>query len=153
MDNPLDSLNITLQGKDFERALLPDGQHPMQVTNAQVKPNKKGDNYNLVVESTIVNPTPSANKEGVTLEPGKVKLTTYDNIYQTEGQKEAGVEPEQALAQIIDAVFGTTAEDRPNLTADTLSQMIGRQFFGQVITENSDVYGKQSRLVRYAPVG
>lgn len=148
---PLGSLNIELTGKDFERALLPQGQQLLQVVSGAIEPNKRGDNYNLVVILTNANPTPSS-KDGVMVEAGAAKLRTYNNIMQTEGQKTAGVDPLEGVCQVIDAVFKCDPSGRPNLNAETAAGMAGNQVIGIITHDDDPTYGKQARVARLLPV-
>ncbi len=145
---PLGNLNIELQGKDFERSLLPEGQQLLQITAAVLELNKRGDNYNLHITATNVNPTPSS-KEGVVIDAGSAKLQSWDNVIATDNQKEKGVDPLETICAIFDAAFGCTPDERPNLNQETVSTMVGSQVIGIIRHENDDVFGQQSRIVKY----
>jgi hypothetical protein len=149
--DPLKPLDIKLQGRDFERALVPEGQHPLQITGAEATPNKAGTNTNVHLTSTVVNPTPTT-KADVTAQPGDRVFQTWDGIYQTEDQEKKGMEPLEVIARIVDAIFGTDKDNRPDLNTDTLNQMVGKQFLGVIRHENDPQFGMQDRLVNYLPL-
>ena len=149
--DPMAPLNIELKNRDFERALVPEGTHTLQVVAAEAIPNKANDNLNVHITSTLVNPTPTT-KEGVTAQPGDRQFQTWDGVYATPAQQERGMDPLDTICSIVDALFGTTKVNRPDLNADTLNQMTGKQFQGIVAHEDDPRYGKQDRLVRYLPL-
>lgn len=149
--DPLKPLEIKLQGRDFERALLPEGQLVLQVVGAEAAPNKAQDNTNVHITSTLVTPSPTT-KEGVVAQPGDRQFQTWDGVFQTPKQEEKGVDPLESLSQIVDAIFGTNKDNRPDLNQDTLNAMVGKQFLGVIKHEDNPQFGKQDRLVRYLPL-
>jgi len=148
--DPLSPLDIELKGKDFTPALIPEGSHPLQLVAAELRPNKAGTNMNLYLKSTVVNPTPTT-VEGVVAEPGERNFETWDGVYTTEAMAAKGMDALDGICSIIDAVLGTSADDRPNLNEETINQMVGRQFVGLVKHQNDPQFGTQDRLVRYLP--
>lgn len=148
--DPLAPIKIVLKGRDFERALVPEGQHTLQVIGAEFLPNKNKDNSNVHITSTLTRPTPTT-KPDVVAQPGDRKFQTWDGVFATPNQEEKGVDPLARIADILCAVFNVDLKDCPDLDSDTLNQMVGREFIGIVKHEDDPQFGKQDRLVRYLP--
>lgn len=144
----MNPIKISLKGEDFSRALIPQGQIQLRITGAAFELNKAGTNTNLKITSTLSQATPST-KEGVVAQPGDRNFTTWDPIFETEGHKEAGMNPLESICRKIDAIFNCDADSRPDLEQDTLNAMIGKTFIGIIEHEDNDRFGKQDRLVAY----
>ena len=148
--DPLAPIDIVLSGRDFERTLVQDGQHQMQITKAAIVPNKANDNRNIHVCATTVNPTPT-NKPGVVLQPGDREFQVWQGIFATEKQKEKGVDPLGQIADMFAAVFNCPLAECPNINNDTVNMMVGKRFTGIVRYEDDPQFGKQDRLVKFLP--
>jgi hypothetical protein len=132
MTDPL-AVSINLAGVDTTIPLLPEAIYDFQISEAVVEPNKDRTGSNLVVTVKTVNPIDSVpNEQG---EVRAVKPGFPLKMYFALQAKSDSADQEaykRNLADLIDAAFGTSVNDRPDLTRDLITQMPGKMVRGTV---------------------
>lgn len=143
---PLVALNINLAGHDATYPIAPPMDYPLQIKGLAVEENKDKTGKNLVLEFVSINPGTST--RGKAMAPGDLKLKKWYPLQASEKQIAEGKHDswKNGLCNLIDAVFGTSETDRPDLTPEIAAQIPGKVVLGSVTIENDPQFGEQNRL-------
>ena len=142
------NLNIDIQNHDASRPVLPAGTYQGQIAGAEVVESKNAaGNYNLMVTVKTIEPYEST--KGTPINAG-YSLKRWFPLQASEKQIEMGMGEsfKDQLAIMVDNLFGTTAEDRPALNQDVITQMIGKAITFTTTVRSDDQYGDGNDLGR-----
>lgn len=132
MNDPL-NISVKLGGVDAARPLLPDGDYAFQITRAFVAPNKDETGNNLNLELALASPATSVDHREI--KPG-FKVFSNSTALQA---KQDSTDPEayvRSLCDVVDAIFGTNKDTRPDLTLTLVENMMGKMVL--VTTQNEE---------------
>jgi hypothetical protein len=121
MQDPL-NINIPLEGVDTSLPLLTEQDRQLQCTESAVVPNKRKDGYNWAM--TFVTTEPETAVDGRDVKVGfplfqQIALQPAEESKDPEGFK-------RQLGQAVDALFGTTKENRPEFNMALVKAAVGR---------------------------
>lgn len=121
MIDPL-NVNIPLAGVEKELPLLPEADYLMQITKSEIAPNKEqtGLNWNLELSST----TPATSPDGRNINPGAKVFATY--ALQARSDSKDPEAFQRNLCEAVDAIFGSTKENRPTLSKELIDAAVGK---------------------------
>lgn len=151
MFDPL-SISIPLAGVDTTYPLIPSADYPFQIVESKVVPNKRQDGHNweitlattapiTAVDNRVVNPDARFGF-WVALQPGPDAKDPQGFL--------------KGISSAIDAIFGTSIDNRPTFNKELWESATGKTVIGHVTVEvdqrpGSD--GKQSnKIARLKPV-
>ncbi len=121
MQDPL-NVNVQLEGVDTSLPLLPESDMKLQCTESTIDPNKdkSGLNWNLKLVTT----EPTTSVDGRDVKPN-FPLFTVCALQAREDSKDTdGFR--RMLGQAVDALFGTSKENRPAFTRDLAKEAVGK---------------------------
>jgi hypothetical protein len=130
MQDPL-SVNIPLKGVESSLPLFPEADYPLQVTESTVDPNKDKDgfNWNLKLATTEV----YTSTDGREVKPNfPFYFTLALQARPDSKDPEAFV---RNLCEAVDAIFGTTKEDRPELSRELIDSAVGKTVIAHVFID------------------
>lgn len=135
MQDPL-SVNIPLAGIDTTLPLFPETDYPLQCAESKIVPNKDTDglNWHLVFKTT---------QEYTSMDQRPIKAGIPFDLYiplqpSKPTEKNPNPDPAQFVARIartVDAIFGTSLENRPAFGAELVASCVGRTVKGTLKTE------------------
>lgn len=130
MNDPL-NVNIQLKGVDTDLPLAPAADYPLQIVESTIDPNKdqSGLNWNLTL-STVA---PITAIDGRDIKPNfkffhTVGLQPGKDSKDPEGFK-------RPLGEAIDAIAGSTKDDRPDFNMEFVRSAVGKTVIGQVFID------------------
>lgn len=144
MIDPL-SVNIQLDGVETTIPLLPEGQYLLQCTESKIEPNKdqNGLNWNLKLE--LAQQVEAL--DGRSVSPGFPLYSTC--ALQARPDSSDPEAFKRSIAETIDALFGTSKEDRPRFGMDLANAAVGRTCLGQTyIDEWPEGSGNKKNKIR-----
>lgn len=131
MQDPL-NVSVPLAGVDPTLPLLPEADYPVQVTKSSVDPNKAGVglNWNLELATTTV----------ITAVGGQREVKPNFPLYMTLALQPApeSKDPDafrRSLAETMDALFGTTIENRSDFNSETVTAAVGKNVVATVVID------------------
>lgn len=127
MTDPL-QVAIPLKGVESSLPLLPEADYVLQCTESSIDPNKDktGYNWNLKLNTTEVY-TSTDNREVKPNFPFYFTLALQPR--EDSKDKEAFV---RNLCEAVDALFGTTKEDRPEMSRELVTAAVGKRCIAHV---------------------
>lgn len=129
----IDPLNVDIQLGDVETSvpLLPEADYALQVAESTIDPNKDktGLNWNLKLVTT----TPATSVDGRDVAPN-FPVFTVCALQAREDSKDPDAF-KRMIAQTIDAIFGTTKENRPNFNRELVDAAVGKQVLAHVFID------------------
>lgn len=141
MQDPLNA-TVQLKGIDTSIPLLPEGDYVVQVKESSVDPNKdkSGLNWNLKLGLT----SPATSVDGRDVKPDFPLFTVFalqarDDSKDVEAFK-------RNLGQAVDALFGSTKDDRPDFNRDLVDAAVGKTAIATVYID--EYQGNKSNKVR-----
>lgn len=122
MQDPL-NVNIPLAGVDTTLPLLPEADYVLQVVESTIDANKDktGLNWNLKLATT----EPATSTDGRDVKPN-FPVFTVCALQAREDSKDAEAF-KRGLGQTIDAIFGTSKENRPDFTRELANSAVGNK--------------------------
>lgn len=128
LTDPL-AVGVKLQDVETTLPLLPEADYQVQCTEASVDVNKDKSGHNLNLKLVLTNPATGV--DGREVKPGFPVFAVYalqarDDSKDVEAFK-------RGLAECVDALFGTSKENRPELTRETVTSMVGRTCIARVV--------------------
>ncbi len=141
MNDPM-NLSIGLANVDSTLPLLPDGDYTFQVKESAVVPNKDKNGWNWKMKLGLCSPATSTDGREV-----KVDFPIFVTLALQ--AKEDSADPEafkRGLAESIDAIFGTSKENRPDLTNSLVSEALGKFVVSHVVIDEYE--GKKNNKSR-----
>ena len=131
MTDPL-QVAIPLKGVESSLPLLPEADYPLQCSESSIDPNKDktGYNWNLKLCTTEV----YVSTDGREVKPNFPFYFTLALQPREESKdKDAYV---RNLCEAVDALFGTTKEDRPEMSRDLVTSAVGKSCIAHVFIDN-----------------
>lgn len=130
MNDPL-NVNIPLEGVDTTLPLLPEQDYQLNVAESAIVPNKKGTGHNWALK--FVTTQPATSVDGREINVGfplfmQVALQPAEEAKDPEGFK-------RQLGQTVDALFGSSKENRPPLTHALIQSAVGKSVIATVKNE------------------
>lgn len=122
MEDPL-NVSIPLEGVDTTLPLFPEQDYPLQCKESVIAPNKAKIGLNWALTFVTVEPTQSI--DGREIKVGfplyqQVALQPAEDAKDPEGFK-------RQLGQTVDALFGTSKENRPTFDMSLVKAAVGRK--------------------------
>lgn len=141
MLDPL-SISIPLEGVDTSMPLLPEADYDFQIVESIPKINKRQDGYNWNLKLSLLSPATST--EGKPINPGfpifhTVALQAAPDAKDAEGFK-------RGLGEAIDAIFGSTKENRPRFNKELWEAAVGKSVRAHIVVDNYE--GKDNNKVK-----
>ena len=141
MQDPL-SFNIATSGVDTSFPLMAEGTYRFQITESSVVPNKRQDGHNWKLKLNLVAPAPGLD--------GK-EVAANSAVFQTIALQPApeATDPQgfkRNIADAIDAIFGTTIDNRPAFNKDLWESAIGKEVDAHVVID--EYQGNKSNKVK-----
>lgn len=136
------NLNVQLGGVDTSLPKLASGNYPLRLAGVeQVESKKAAGNYNL--KATFETTQPGESTKGDIINPG-FKVFKYYPLQQSE--TEGAPDFRRDLCVLVDACLGTDKSNRPDLTGELLTSLIGREVLATVKVENDPQYGETNSI-------
>lgn len=146
MTDPLSIGTIPTAGVDTSYPLAPEGDYRFQISENRIEPN---------FDKTVLTWSPKL----VTVEPITAldqRIIPVNTNFFLQWPIELAERPEPkypgawltTLINAVDAVFGTTKEDRPDVTLDYLNTAVGRHVIGHVIIDEDKNGVKRNKIKR-----
>lgn len=132
--------NIDLAGVDTSMPRLEKGKYAAIIEDVSVEPSKKNPaNQNLLVKFKTT-------EDGVSTRGEKINagypLRRYLPLQQSDNPNAQDFR--KALAQLVDAAFGTSQADRPALNSETLQSLKGKELELTVSIQEDEQYGESN---------
>ncbi len=153
MEDPL-NIEIQLQDVDTSFPLLPEADYPLVVVESKVETNydKNGVQWSLVYGLD----TPAESVSGKPLATGTKVYPDWPLQLQPRADGKGGAEwsgsaAERSLCATVDAIFGSSKENRPGFNRELVDGAVGRHVIGHVIIDmdkNGVQRNKVTRLKR-----
>ena len=131
----LDNLNISLDGVSTEFPRLKPGAVKCQISDAELKLNKRGDGYNLFVAFETAEPAEST--AGDSINPG-YKLQSY----MPTSSENPDFDPLPKIARLFEAALGKATA----INAEEVAKLLGKEIVVNVKLTESDEYGLQNEV-------
>jgi hypothetical protein len=131
MQDPL-NISVPLAGVDTSLPLLPEGDYIVQCSESTIDPNKEktGYNWNLVLNTTEVI-TSTDNRE---IKPN-FPLYFVAALQPREDSKDVEAF-RRSLGEAVDALYGTTKENRPDFSREVVQSSVGKTCVAHVYIDN-----------------
>lgn len=142
MTDPL-NINVQLNDVDSDFPLLAEGDYPYQVSASTIEPNKDKTGYNWKIVLALTAPAMSVDRER------EVKVNTKVFHIVALQAREDSTDPDafrRGIADTVDAIFGTTKTNRPNFTAATVTDAVGKTLIGHTIID--EYQGRKSNKIK-----
>lgn len=121
MNDPL-NINIPLEGVDTSLPLLPEQDYQLQCAESTVVPNKRKEGYNWSLVFHTTEPLTAVDGRDI-----KVNFPLYMQIALQPAEESKDPEGfKRQLGQAVDALFGTTKENRPAFDMAMVKSAVGR---------------------------
>lgn len=140
VNDPL-NLGIDLNQVDTGRPVLVAGTYQMNVASVEVQDNKAGTGRNLIVDFATTAPATSTKDKEVA---AGFRVRNYYPLQPSDKKPENDLW-QQRLAQLQDAVLGTTQGDRPPFNPHEFKD---KMVMIVLDIESSEEYGDQNRVKR-----
>lgn len=141
MNDPL-QISVPLAGVSTDVPLLPEGIYSFQVSESSAGPNKAGTGMNWSLKLALTAPATSVDNK-----PINVNFPVFMQLALQ--AKEDSKDPDafrRSLAETVDALFGTTQDNRPELSHDLITQAVGKVVNAQITIDEYE--GRKSNKVR-----
>lgn len=141
MTDPL-NFSVPLAGVNTQLPLLPEADYLFQVKESTIVPNKDQNGYNWKLKLGLASPTTAI--DGRDIQPD---FPVFD-IAALQAKPDS-TDPEafkRGLGERVDAIFGTTMEDRPEFTKALVDSAVGKMVVAHVVIDNYQ--GKDSNKVK-----
>lgn len=128
LTDPL-AVGVQLAGVETTLPLLPENDYRVQCTEASVDVNKDKTGHNLNLKLVTTEPVTAVDGREV-----KVGFPVF-GVYALQARDDSkDVEAfKRGLSEVVDALYGTTKDNRPELTRETVNGMVGRTCIAHVI--------------------
>lgn len=136
------SFNVPVAGVSTEVPLLPEGDVLLQIVESTVEPNK--DKVGLNWKLKAVTTTPLKSVDGRDIAPN---FPLYHTMALQ--AKDGSTDPEafrRSLSEAVDAIFGTTKDNRPDINRPLVDSAVGRSVIAHVYID--EWQGKQNNKVK-----
>lgn len=136
------NISIPLAGVETSLPLFPEADYPVQVGESSVDPNKDqtGFNWNLTMKTT----------ETYTSTDGREVKPDFPFYYTLALQARSDSKDPEAfrrnLADAVDALFGTSKENRPEMSRELVESAVGRTVLAHVWIDTYE--GRQMNKVK-----
>lgn len=141
MQDPL-NVNVPLAGVDTSIPLLPEADYPVQIKESTVDPNKDKTGLNWNIKFATTEPTKSV--DGRDVKPGFPIFSVYA-LQAREDSKDAEAFKRQ-LGQAVDAIFGTSKDNRPDFNRELVNSAVGRPVIAHVFID--EYQGNQNNKIK-----
>lgn len=131
MNDPL-NINIPLVNVETSLPLLPEGDYSVQCVESSIDPNKDktGFNWNLKLATTSL-------YTAVDQREVKPNFPVYHICALQPASESKDVEAfKRSIGETVDALFGTSKENRPDFTRELVSSAVGRTCTAHVYIDN-----------------
>lgn len=149
MTDPL-SISIPLGDVDTSRPLLPEGDYKFQISESVVQPNRDQNGRNWHMQLNLVDPAQSVpDEKGNTRQINPNFPMFLDAPLQMKEGTKAPNWFRENLAMIVDALEGTTKDNRPDLSAEIVSKATGKIVLATIqLRENDRSHEKENSVRR-----
>lgn len=132
MQDPL-SINIPTSGVETSFPLMAEGNYDFQIVESAPAPNKRQDGYNWNLKLASIGEIPN-------VDPEKGPIAANSNVFVTIALQPApdAKDPQgfkRNIADATDAIFGTTAADRPDFNKDLWEAAIGKTVSAHIVID------------------
>lgn len=141
MQDPL-NISIPLANIDVTLPLLPEGNYLYQIKESVIEPNKDKNGYNWNLKVSLVD-------SAVGVDGREVKPGTSVYVAIALQPRADSKDPEaylRGISETVDAIFGSTKENRPNLTSALVSEALGKTVIGNTYID--EYQGRKSNKIR-----
>jgi hypothetical protein len=141
MKDPL-NIAIPLAGVETSLPLFPEADYPLQVSESSVDPNKDqtGFNWNLTMNTT----------ETYTSTDGREVKPNFPFYFTLALQARSDSKDPEAfrrnLAEAVDAIFGSSKENRPEMSRELVESAVGKPVLAHVFIDTYE--GRQLNKVK-----
>lgn len=145
MDDPL-NINIPLEGIDTSFPLMPEGDYPLQIVG-----NKLGPNYDKTVqcwEPELVTTTQVTSVDGRDIPVNSKAFLQWPIDLAAKPDAKDPTLWRTTLCNTVDAIMGSTKENRPAFTKALLDSMIGKTIIGHVIIDEDKNGVRRNKVKR-----
>lgn len=148
MLDPL-NLNVAMKGVDTTLPLLPEGDYLVQVQESTIDPNKEGTGLNWNLKLGLVNSAVSVDGRDVNPNFPVFALAACQ-------ARSDSKDPEafkRTIGEYIDALMGSDKDNRPDLSHELVTSVVGKQCLAHVIIGEpyqGNVSNKVRRLKKVA---
>jgi hypothetical protein len=122
MNDPL-NIEVPLEGLETGLPILPEGDYVVQCTESKAVKNKREDGYNWNLKLCTTETTTAVDQREV--KPDFPVFFTCA-LQPTPDSTDPDAF-RRNLGQVVDALFGTTKENRPNFNGEMFAQVIGKK--------------------------
>lgn len=154
MTDPL-NINLPLAGTDTSFPLVPEADYPLQVVKSTVGPNydKSGNQWDIVYVLT----TPTESVTGKPLNAGTQLFPDWPLQLQPRADGKGGATWEESaalrsLCSTVDALFGTTMENRPAFNHALVQGAVGKTVIGHVVIDTDKNGIQRNKVTRLKKV-
>jgi len=149
MQDPL-QVNVPLAGVDTSLPLLPEADYKVQVAESTIDPNKNTDGLNWNLKFVTTEPSTAVDGRDV-----KINFPVFA-VYALQPAKESkDVDAfRRNLGGAVDAIFGTSKENRPEFSHALAQSAVGKLVVAQVVVNEYPVGSGQfnNKVRRLKPV-
>lgn len=130
MTDPL-SISVPLQGLETGLPLLPEADYEVQCTESKVEPNNRQDGFNWNLQLNTTQPTKA--NDGRDVQPNFPLFVTM--ALQPAPESKDPDAFRRNLGSTVDALFGTSKDNRPDFSAEVVNGAVGRKCIAHVYNE------------------
>lgn len=141
MIDPL-NIEVNLAGVETDLPLLPDGEYLFQISESSLEPNKDKNGYNWKKKLSLVNPATAV--DGRTVSPNFPVFSL--SACQAKADSKDPDAFKRTLGENIDAIFGTTKDNRPPLNMKLVQDAVGKMVIAKIKIDEYE--GKKSNKVQ-----
>ncbi len=147
MQDPL-NISVPLAGVETSLPIAPEADYAVQCTESSVDPNKNKDGFNWNIK--VVTTETITAVDGREIKPN---FPFYMTLALQAREDSKDVEAfRRNLGEAVDALFGTTKENRPDMSTELVSSTVGKTCVAHVYVDNYQ--GRdQNKIKRLKKIG
>lgn len=131
MQDPL-NISVPLAGVETSLPLLPEADYSVQVSESTVDPNKDKTGYNWNLKLCTTETHEAVDKREV-----KPNFPFYYTLALQARDDSKDVEAfRRNLGEAVDALFGTSKENRPDMSRELVDSTVGKKCIAHVFVDN-----------------
>lgn len=151
LTDPL-QIHIPTAGVDTSILLAPEGDYVFQITSSVFKESSFEEGL-MVWEPALASTQPITTPDGKTIPPNTRFYLQYPcDLAERKEPKYPG-QWIKSLCKVVDAIFGTTDADRPDVTKDLLDSATGKLVLGHVVIDTDKQRVSRNKVARLKKVG
>ena len=131
MNDPL-NISVPLAGVETSLPLLPEGDYGFQITESVVANNKDQNGLNWNLKLALIDPTVAV--DGRDIKPNFPVFCVY--ALQAKADSKDPDAFRRSLGEVVDAIFGTTKENRPDFNGALVTDCVGKSVLAHIYIDN-----------------